>query len=78
MIPEISLDDKRRTDERRKKQRRRSRDRRTPVRVESRPGQRNTLQNSVADKLLSEIDDLELSVESQEGPGYSPYDSGSK
>ena len=48
------------------------------MRVESRPGQRNTLRDSIADKLLSEIEDLELSVDGQEGPGYSPYDSTDK
>lgn len=65
-------------DDRRTEQRRRSRDRRTPVRVESGPGQRNTLSDSIADRLLSEIDELELSIDGQEGPGYSPYDSADK
>ena len=70
--------DERRAQERRKKQRRRKHDRRTPVRVESLPGQRNTLRDAVADKLLSEVDDLELSLDGHEGSGYSPYDSGGK
>lgn len=63
----------RRRDDRREDDRRHV-ERRQDVRVHSRPGERNKLRDVTADKLLSDLDELELSID-QPPPGRNPYDS---
>ena len=53
-------------------------DRRRPVRVRSRPGERNILKHDSAEELLSELDgldDLELTDEPENYEGFNLYDS---
>ena len=59
---------------------REGKDRRRPVRVHSRPGERNTLDRSKSgEELLSELEGLELTEDEPEEPdtpeGFNPYDS---
>ncbi len=56
-------------------------DRRRPVRVRSKPGERNILKHDSAEELLSELDgldDLELTDEPENYEGCNPYDSVNK
>ena len=56
-------------------------DRRRPVRVRTRPGERNILKHGSDEELPSELDgldELELTVEPEGDEGFNPYDSADK
>ncbi len=72
---------KERRNSKRREDLREGEDRRRPVRVRSRPGERNILKHGSGEELLSELDgldELELTVEPEGDDGFNPYDSADK
>ncbi len=72
---------KERRNSKRREDLREGEDRRRPVRVRSRPGERNILKHDSGEELLAELDgldDLELTDEPENYEGCNPYDSAKK